>query len=380
MNKERLFYTLGMFTSIKSRLGQASLEYVAVAVFVMAAILIGGPYVVRSINSNFKVLEEGVIDSEREKITEGHANINLPVCDCTDLVDVGCGDGVTAVNGTVCMPNQKVFRRTCGPQGCEAQMLQMHVFDRMEECRNDPTNTCCYPATDGFCGNNPAASGTCRSSDGSLRDRLSVCGSPSPITRVTACQSDPANCLSACQAKSPNATWCPFAQTTFLPGPSWPVTYRDTGGCSSSANYCEAQCNSGYTAIAGGCLDHCGDSICQYNLGEYPCDACGDCGDLPVISGLGCGVLGERWSLGPSTNPSGEITNCSNCPTGTCWLSPNLGQGDWVAYCIIPPGYSGPNSCSWSSKGIAYGTAYCFGSHVFATYFAIKSACATTCP
>lgn len=266
-----------MFTSIKSRLGQASLEYVAVAVFVMAGILIGGPYVVRSINSNFKVLDEGVIDSERETITEGPTNVNLPVCECSDLVEVGCGDGVTAVNGSVCMPNQKVWRRTCSPEGCEMQMIQMHVFDHIEECRNDPTNTCCYPATDGFCGNDPSASGTCRSSDGHLRDKLAVCGSPSPITRVVQCQSDPANCLFACQAKSPNATWCPLTQNTFLPSRNWPVAYRNPGGCSSSASYCEAQCNAGYVVVSGTCLRHCPNGTCEPAYGENTATCPNDC-------------------------------------------------------------------------------------------------------
>lgn len=254
-----MFYTLDMFASLKTRHGQASLEYVAVAVFVMAGILIGGPYVVRSINSNFKVLEEGVIDSERETITEGPTNVPLPYCDCSDLIDVGCGDGVTAVNGTVCMPNQKVFRRACAPLGCHMQMIQMNVFASMEECRNDPTNTCCFPTTDGFCGNDPSARGSCRSASGQLRDRLTVCGSPNPITNVT-CRADAA-CTSNCQALGSNASWCSLAQRTFLPSPSYPVTYRNFGGCSSNAFYCEAQCRPNFIIDSRWPLGCCGGGV-----------------------------------------------------------------------------------------------------------------------
>ncbi len=113
-----------MFPSQKYRCGQSSLEYVALAVFVMMGIIVGGPYVVRGINAHFKALEEGAMDSDRENISQGVPGVDdtsvLPSCDCTALIDSGCGDGVIRDSvGAICSRNQKVFKRKCNVLGCE---------------------------------------------------------------------------------------------------------------------------------------------------------------------------------------------------------------------------------------------------------------------
>ncbi|MCB9772123.1 MAG: hypothetical protein H6754_06195 [Candidatus Omnitrophica bacterium] len=238
---------------LKSHRGQSGLEYMALAVFVMTGILIGGPYVVRGINSNFKVIEEGAVDAQREDIRQApDVPLNLPVCDCTDLIDSGCGDG-SAFPG--CAKTQKVFRRSCAPLGCEVDMINMHVFAAMSECRDDPspTSVCCEaPQSTGQCGilgiNAPGG----RCPDGQMQMRK-MCGSPVPIAQYY-CEPNPI-CVFDCETPSANSSWCdPANYNKNLTGVT-PVAYTATGQCDAFPDKrCRVQCDPNYDVVGASCL------------------------------------------------------------------------------------------------------------------------------
>ncbi len=245
-----------MFPSQKYRCGQSSLEYLALAVFVMMGILIGGPYVVRGINSHFKALEEGALDSEREKISQGafvSGSKGLPECRCTDLFDSGCGNGMIRDDaGVPCNRKQKVFMRKCNILGCEdtVKTSTYHIV----ECRDDSLNVCCDPVIVSKCGNTDGPTGKCFSPTGNQRYESKMCGSPT-ATLVETCSFD-ASCFYQCQPLGEHASWCNEAvQNVNLSNPDVPVTYREAGGCLGSVK-CEAQCIAPYvtdTRYTNGC-------------------------------------------------------------------------------------------------------------------------------
>ena len=238
----------------KSQRGQSGLEYMALAVFVMTGILIGGPYVVRGINSNFKVIEEGAVDAQREDIRQAPYNLllKLPECDCTELSDSGCGDGSPSPG---CAKTRKVFRRSCAPLGCEVDLINMHVFASMFECRDDPspTSVCCEdPQSTGQCGilGIDAPGGRCP--DGQMQMRK-MCGSPTPTAQYY-CEPKPI-CIFDCETPSAHSSWCdPVNYNKDLTGLT-PVAYTATGQCDAYPDKrCRVQCDPNYDVVGASCL------------------------------------------------------------------------------------------------------------------------------
>lgn len=237
-----------MFPSQKYRAGQSSLEYLALAVFVMMGIIIGGPYVVRGINAHFKTLEEGALDSEREHIAQGvwggaDDPASLPKCDCTPLTDSGCGDGVIHDDtGATCSRRQKVFKRKCNVLGCN---VDFGPSFHMTECRDDPDAICCDLPIDSVCGNADGPTGKCFSATGSQWYEQKMCGSPVAVMKEF-CSYD-VGCTYSCEPlDDPHAEWCNAAvQNINLISPDVPVLYRNPEGCTGDFK-CEAQCIAPY--------------------------------------------------------------------------------------------------------------------------------------
>ncbi len=250
-----------MFPFKKYRRGQSSLELLGVMVFVMMAIIIGGPYVVRSINSHFKSIEEGAIDSERERITEGPTSVPLPTCDC--VPEPLCGDGTT-IDGMACSKQKRIYNKfSCTPAGCDATLMDRGVIPPLR-CGDDLTNTCCGDPTYSLCANDPGAIGTCVYGQ---REKQKWCGSPIPVAKYD-CSPD-ALCNYTCDTLDINATWCQPNATLReqgLPSPTYPVKYLDNSVGCLGTSYCEAVCAAGFTAGPGGCQFpsgiHCGCNNC----------------------------------------------------------------------------------------------------------------------
>lgn len=69
VNPAKTVYTTSMTMSRRER-GQSALEYLVFMAMVIAAIVIMGPYVVKSVNGMIRGLEDGIKDSIREELNE----------------------------------------------------------------------------------------------------------------------------------------------------------------------------------------------------------------------------------------------------------------------------------------------------------------------
>ncbi len=371
-----------MFRTLKNPRGQSALEFSALIIFVMMAILIGGPYVVRSINSYFKSLEEGAIDSERETITESVPAESLPECDCNPVP--ACGDGATQVGGVVCDKTRRIFQNfSCVGLECYNKLLLGGQIPA-PYCGDDLTNTCCADRVNAGCANDPAnrytdASGVIqrRCPNNSQRVYTELCGSPVPITNYY-CVPD-STCDYQCQPLGSNASWCQpndVLRHQNLPSRDFPVTYVAYGSSCPGTDHCEARCNSGLVPTAGGCTA-CGNGSCD--PGEL-CSCLVDCGALQTLYANGCGAVSESWYMDPVFGSVAELRDCSGCPNKKCWKSPPDNDGDWNAWCDVPAGYSMAHSCVVGKKGWAYGITYCYGTHVKFFEVWIKTPCSSSCP
>ncbi|MCR4337367.1 MAG: hypothetical protein NUV91_06130 [Candidatus Omnitrophica bacterium] len=96
-----------------SQKAQSVVEYTTIAVLVIVGILVMGPYVLRSINAHFKMLDEGVQDSFEENIKPSSDRFpGLPLCDCSTREF--CGDGP----GTGCPRYFQGTETKCSVPGC----------------------------------------------------------------------------------------------------------------------------------------------------------------------------------------------------------------------------------------------------------------------
>ncbi len=281
------------------KIGQSPIEYATMAALVIAAILIIGPTVVRSINAHFKSLEEGVQDSFREDIQQAPVGGGLlPPCDCGDFVDSGgCGNAATcgaSIPQGAAPETYRVWRRPCTPLGCDASWTSQTGL-RTIECREDPTAACCTaPVPTGLC----AAAGGCPDEQ---MQNVRQCGSPDPAT-VYSCSPDP-DCFQ-CSAKDPYAQWCdPQRYREGITAPT-PVTYYSYGNCPSDPQ-CAAYCPEGTTPTSGGCSCPFANSsmeVCLAQIGQ-PNTICCVCDPGYVWQGS-CPI--GFCEQGP-------------CPTENCW-------------------------------------------------------------
>jgi hypothetical protein len=123
----------------RSENAQQLLEYSMLLILVMAAIIIMGPYVVRSWNAQMKGWEDSVTDSFHDPLLEAPDVITLPGCNpldwCTGGAICGCGLGGCAETE---MSETRVFE----PLGCEAGLPEPVQTER---CFSNMS--CCTPWT-----------------------------------------------------------------------------------------------------------------------------------------------------------------------------------------------------------------------------------------
>lgn len=297
-----------MHSRFTSRRGQSGLEYMGMVVFITMGLLLIGPYVVRSVNAPYKSLEQGAVDSQREVIRQAPPQgVNLPECNCTDMLRQGCGDGSGG-----CSVRQAVWQRFCDPQGCEVDMQRRGIFGALNECRNDPyPSPCCTAwAATGRCGisaQNPALPGG-RCPDGQMEQQRD-CGSPAAV-REYRCQVDDLCDFDCMGGRSPTSTACPNTEIDLTSDTNW--SYVVYNGC-NGATKCQAHCNSGLVPMAGGCVNQCGNGVCD--LGETACTCCEDC----------CTTL----TCEARVNNCGVVASARFDCNGNPWLRLQV-QGHWV--------------------------------------------------
>lgn len=261
------------------------------AALVIAAILIIGPTVVRSINAHFKSLEEGAHDSFRENIQQAPPGGGVvPPGSCGGWVDSGgCGNAATCRSDQSPPETYRVWTRTCTPLGYTDGFPTI-------ECRDDLTNTCCTaPVPTGLC----AAAGGCNNGE---MQNSQQCGSPTPGTVYT-CQPDP-DCFQCIPPLDPYAKWCnPLQYNQGVTAPT-PISYYDYGACPSSPT-CAAECPPWASAILNvGCVcpPFSSPVLCPVPIGEPPKFCC-ECD-------AGYYNFGTSYPVGPC--------NQGDCGSGFC--------------------------------------------------------------
>lgn len=111
---------------------QSILELVAMIMFVAATIFIGGPTIIRGINSHFKLWDDSIQDSYNDPLKEAPPQI-LPT-DC--ICDPPIGGPGLRCDVDPCGPTERLETVLCNPVGCGAAL----GFPE-NSCVSDPT--CC---------------------------------------------------------------------------------------------------------------------------------------------------------------------------------------------------------------------------------------------
>lgn len=227
--------------------GQSTLEYVTLAMLVMAGILVMGPYTVRAINSYFKSSSDAVKDSFSEQYNQtAPVNVNLPNCGCIPWV------GAATCGTNSCQPNERYQTRTCMPENCAI-------------------TTRCLPDESSCC----TTTSVCRGSGGGATchngQRLvtTTCIGPSTSLISYECIADVENCTAHCLGMDyARATFCNEANdTTNLPDDTT-VTYVDSGGCTGA--FCEAKCTIPFIAKNSGAYCACPDEYTEQQITSCP--------------------------------------------------------------------------------------------------------------
>lgn len=233
-----------------SRQGQVVIEYVTIAVLIMAGIMIIGPTVVRSINAFFQSATEGVQDSMTEEFVQGPETgfRNVTTCDC-DPLTLGCGAGT-------CLPTERYVTWDCNPPGCYL------TIGLVTDCT--PDDTCCLRSPTGHCGvnadtiNGGQITGGCP--DGTMEIR-EICGD-NDITYVCSntlgglYPSPYPGCEFHCIGElHPEATWCdPAGYASRLTGDT-AIIYVAYNMCGTvNNNKCVAYCPDGWLPTLDGCV------------------------------------------------------------------------------------------------------------------------------
>lgn len=255
-----------------SQNGQHALEYMILVTLIMAGIIIGGPYVIRSWNAQMKGWEDSVVDSMIDPLTEAPPNIvTIPGCDFVSWGTCGlgncCGLGYSLFgNSASCTPQQLLQRGVFNPSGCELSDPSMS-FDLVARCdtsgtsSTDPAaNHCCTPwitpsgctpgnlgcPVDSDCGINVGCP------DGQYR-QTHTCDTG---YTETGCVADP-GCNFTCGnvgQPAPNSGlayggFCNGTESTGLTGDTAYTYLNPTAAC--TATKCEVQCNPTFIATGG---------------------------------------------------------------------------------------------------------------------------------
>ena len=127
--------------SIRQRSAQSMIEYSVLAVVVIMAIIFGGPFLVKSINARFMILDNNVRDSMEENIRQADKPKADPTCICTPNTP----DPTTWTAGSChigsCGPTERLYFRTCTRALCAPERA----------CVADPS--CCdTPVSNLICG------------------------------------------------------------------------------------------------------------------------------------------------------------------------------------------------------------------------------------
>ncbi|HQP10785.1 MAG TPA: hypothetical protein PKV41_05315, partial [Candidatus Omnitrophota bacterium] len=132
----------------KNTKGQHAMEYVILLTLVMAGIIMGGPYVVRSWNANIKGWEDSAKDSLQDPLlTSAQDSVSLPGCNAAeDWSNMGCGEsGISVIDACTgqlfnCDPEEVIQTLSYSPAGCQCHKVPIPSYLR---CRTIAGAGCC---------------------------------------------------------------------------------------------------------------------------------------------------------------------------------------------------------------------------------------------
>ncbi len=234
--------------------GQHTLEHMILLILIMAGIIIGGPYAIRSWNAQMKGWEGSVIDSMTDPLMESPPDaVAVTGCDPAPWSSGACGDISSPPDPcrntiTTCSQTQRLFLRSF-PSNCQCDVPAFMDPLPVAKCEYD--NLCCTdwspdsdnpdvpapnPTTD--CGVN--ADPDCP--DGEAR-QTRTCGENPPETR---CDPDLACVFNCTGTPAPNTppqygALCADDDTELSADTNY--TYVDPGAVNCTATKCEIQCS-----------------------------------------------------------------------------------------------------------------------------------------
>lgn len=127
--------------------GQHTLEHMILLILIMAGIIIGGPYAIRSWNAQMKGWEDSVVDSMTDPLMEAPASaVTVPGCDFISWLNQGCGLGYTSPFGdSISCPEQKMLQMgVFNPNNCQFSNPYT-PFSQIAQCVADNSFDCCTP-------------------------------------------------------------------------------------------------------------------------------------------------------------------------------------------------------------------------------------------
>ncbi|GEM_PF-4261588 len=336
----------------RQRRGQHTLEYIILMVLVMAGIIVGGPYAIRSWNAQMKGWEDSVVDSMTDPLVEAPpTSVNIPGCDLDHWADQNCGLGYTSPFGDSisCPEQRKLQLAVYVPNNCQFNNPYT-PFNEIAQCVADSSFDCCTPwalasgcdtadpgcpqASD--CGVNAVP--TCP--DGQYRHTRDC--DEIPAETESGCVADP-DCDFTCNSiglPGPNGAIgygdiCPGSNTSLPDDTNY--SYTDPGNCTGTK--CQIQCSptftwngttcscplgwnmgaticcpSGSAEVGGVCVPVCSPLI---NVGvgnKTSCD-CEDEGGTVVNTGSGliCGFTGNSCPVGWKPHNNWSLTSANTC-------------------------------------------------------------------
>ncbi|MBI5024490.1 MAG: hypothetical protein HZC18_05750 [Candidatus Omnitrophica bacterium] len=132
----------------RQKRGQHTLEYLILMTLIMAGIIIGGPYVIRSWNAQMKGWEDSVVDSMTDPLTEAPSNIvTITGCDFVSWGSCGwgdcCGKGYDWFDESIdCTAQQLLQRGVFSPPDCQLSDTSIN-FGLIARCDTNDANHCC---------------------------------------------------------------------------------------------------------------------------------------------------------------------------------------------------------------------------------------------
>lgn len=257
--------------------GQHAIEYMTVIILIMAGIIIGGPYVIRSWNAQMKSWDDSVTDSLQDPLAEAPA-LSIQGCDPDPWDTVACGN-VSQADPCTSTPI------SCG----ETEMLSSRLFDPVGcQCATIPPQATIECNANDCCCTTPVSTGYCGAQNTSLNLPRTTCSGTVP-NASTITNESPLNGDGSC--------------------PDGYMKYRIYCGSDPNARYICVQDNA--------CIFNCTGTL--YSGAAYtglcPNDNISLLGDTPYTYVSLC-TLGQKCEIRCASTyiPNSSKTNCV-CPT-----------------------------------------------------------------